>query len=330
MKALRNILVAALAALSFTSCAFREVFVEGTLISIRFEGDMTRPDGSVPELFEAVFFDAGTGERVASDFIPSGGGQMHLSAGDYRYVIYNFDLESTFLTQTENIGTLSASTSAAASSSSALYRKVLEFDASNDGTGKDASLRGASAEVLHEPDAFFVATGSISVPHRSGEDEVILLNVKPVNLVHRITLSVEGITGAENVASVTAFLTDLSGSVSPATEATGNDLAAFYLTCTGGKDSFASTMNYFGPLSAERYERDGVRVMAFIVISGIGGERFLVTRDVTDFILDAADKKDIHVVVVCSVDVPAPVIEDDGFRPTLDDWFETEVPVPIG
>lgn len=330
MKVCRFMVLYLVVALSFTSCSFREVFVEGTLISIRFDGTQARPDGTVPELYEAVFFDAGTGERVAADFIPAGGGQMHLGAGEYRYVIYNFDLESTFLYETGNIGTISASTSSAASSSVALYKKILEFDAANDGAGKDASLRGASAEVLHEPDAFFVATGSISVPHRSGEDEVVVLSAKPVDLVHRITLSVEGITGAENVSSVTAFITDLSGSASPATGITGDGLAAFYLSCTGGGNSFASSMNYFGPLAAGRYIRDGVRVMAYIIISGVGGERFLVTRDVTDFILDAADKKDIHVVVVCSVDVPAPNIEDDGFRPTLDDWFETEVPVPIG
>jgi len=328
-KAVHTIILLLLSSLLVQGCSFREVFVEGTLIQVNIHGLQPRANGTYPELFEAVFYDAETGKKVSSDFIPASGGQMHLKAGNYKYVIYNFDLESTYLVDGTEYDAMEARTGTAASDIDKLYRTILQFSA--EGVSTTEEQRGGLASVLHEPDAFYVATGVVGVPHRSSEQDVITLDVSPKDLVHSVTVSVEGITGAENVGAVSVFLTNLSGGVYASSGKTADEKAAFYLNCTGGPGgSFHSSFSCFGFLPGEVYEGEGMRVTAYVLVIGLGGQRFVVTRDVTELVRDVTDGRDVNIVVHCSVNVPEPENADEGFAPTLDDWFEEEVPVPIG
>lgn len=329
-KAVHTILLTLLSALLVQGCSFREVFVEGTLIQVNIHDLQPRANGTYPELFEAVFYDAETGKKVSSDFIPASGGQMHLKAGNYKYVIYNFDLESTYLVDGTEYEAVKARTGEAASEIGKLYRTILQYGVSDDNTFTDEQ-RGAAASVLYEPDAFYVATGVVGVPHRSNEQDVITLDVSPKDMVHTVTVSVEGITGAQYVGSVSVFLANLSGSVYASSGKTGDDKAAFYFNCAeGAGGSFHSSFRCFGFLPGEEYEGDGMKVTAYVLVAGLGGQRLIVTRDVTELVRDISGGRDVNIVVHCSVNVPEPESSDDGFAPTLDDWFEEEVPVPIG
>lgn len=315
------------------SCEHRPVFPEGTLLEIDIQGLQPKEDGTYPELFEAIFYDSSTGMKVTSDFIGPEGGQMHLAAGNYTYVVYNFDLESVYIDNIDSYYGISAKTGMNTEDVNSLFRKVVRHNLTY-GTA-DWSMTdeqsGVSGQVIYEPDPFYVASGAVSVPHRNGDEQVMTIRCTPVNKVRKATLRLKGIKGAEYLSSLTVYITNLSGAIRASDSLPAGDASVLYAECgTDGKGECGSYLRFFGGLPGECYASGSASVIAFVFALSLDGKSYTYSCDITGQVSSSTDDYRPEYVIDCPLEIQEPKFDGDGFRPSLDDWNEETVPVPIG
>lgn len=334
---MRVLAAAVVVAACLASCTRRPVLPEGMAVYVDIDAEY--PAGEkIPELYRVFFYSQSTGKAVVSDFVPTQGGEMHLPAGSYRYFIYNFDLESTMLEDLETGNSVRAYTSVAQGVTATFREMVTNHDilAGAGGTKDGEADYGTGDPVRYSPDRLFVATGDVTVGHRSVEDEYIVIEAFADDVLPRLDLTVKGLRGLQYVSAVSAYITGMSDSMFPVTGKPSDSGAVFYVDCRYEADSswFAGGCMTFGTLAREAYLEGGRRCVAYVVVTDLIGGQYVYAEDVTDQVLAclaAGVTVDVNLQLVFDFEVP-PVKEDagGGFSPSLDDWHEEEVPVPIG
>lgn len=336
IKKLATVLSAGLAAgiVSFAiSCDRRPLLVEG--MTVRIEVDASYPMGmKVPELYRVFFYSREERKAVVSDFVGPEGGRIHLPAGEYLYLVYNFDLESTILDNLEGYDAVRAFTSRASAGFSWLDGNLVLVKESSAGgiISKAAEDEENEARMIYEPDALYIATGEVSVPHRSEEDEEMVITAEMKDALRHGTVKVHGLTGIGNIMSVTVYLTNLSGSMYLTRSASSQEPAVICFPC--GYDESSGTMSgdflSFGMLPKEYYTEYGYISQACVLVTDTAGGQYVSVEDITEQVVKYIENdSDMIIELSCILDVPEPG-GDSGFLPTLDDWVPETVPIQLG
>lgn len=58
------------------------------------------------------------------------------------------------------------------------------------------------------------------------------------------------------------------------------------------------------------------------------GSKNYYTFDVTRQVDDAADPRDVH-IILDSLSLPKPIVNGGGFQPVVDEWQNVEVEIPM-
>lgn len=321
-------LVLATLAILFAGCTRKPLVVEGMLLDVTI--DKGAMGEKIPELFLILFYDRKTGVLCSSDYISPEGGTVHLAAGDYYYVLYNYDLESVSVVEQSSYRSILARNADAPSSMQEMFNHMAEcyceMAMSNGGEKETVrKVSGSDSRVVYEPDLLFTATGTITVGHRSSLDAVAQLTVCPENRTKTVNVRLSGLSGVEYVRAATLYLSNLSDGYSPSEGKPGE--AAGAISCDLTKDNSGTYVGKFRNFgySADVESGEG-KVIAYIIITDTGGGQFLCMMDATPCFSEDACNLDLEYRFT----IPEPVSGGDGFVPALEDWNPEIVPIFIG
>ena len=262
-----------------------------------------------PERLAACFYDVNTHRLVAKEYVgPTGGNITSVPAGTYDILVYEL---GTIVTQVDNNdirGQISASTSDITSSISTRFlSKATRADDNDD-------------PVISEPDHLIVARLSgVFIPDHADIDDTYVIHADGQSSVETYSFIVRHVKGFEQVRSVQALITGQAGS--KFLWDGHNPTATVNLLTTAVADRaykcFYGVYNTFGQI--------GGKVYLNLLVTTIAGDEEVFPIDITDEIDDPD-----NVIVVDSLVIP-PLGDKPhgGYNPTVDDWDDEVIDVPI-
>ena len=306
--------VAAVLAAIAGACNKRPVYPEATLVKIILTNEI--PEGRrVPELYRVVFFEEGGGQAAVSDFIGPEGGEVYVPAGRYDWLVCNFDLESASVEGLERFASVTAG----------LFRAPSDYGVEYSAL---AGSERSSMAVCYEPDAVYVSTGLLDVPHRSTLDSPLVVETCPEQIQRGAEIRIVGITGLKYVSSVRLYIDNLAADYSLVGRKPGTKPCVLFTDCRYDSSFGGPSGRFlFYGCCASVKAVEGVYVYA--VLTDVAGNVYTTVADGTEA-FTARDTDDVKLTILWELDIPEPEPDEDGFLPTLQDWENETVPVPIG
>lgn len=311
VAALALFLVGAGLLLSVVSCSKRPVLPGGMKVSVDFD-NIYIETGKEPELFRFALYGKNGGEEVLSDYLSPRGGEVYVPFGEYDYIAHNFDLESSQAGKTSAFATSVVGSYPASDDEASLYRHMTE---------------GRGDEVHYTPDALYAAVGSLTVATAAAaSDSRQVLSARLKVLTRRLKLQVVGIKGLDNVSSVRVYFDGFASTMNLSEGRPCGTPCCYYMDC--GRDRVTGGVT--GVLTHYGLSQETDRSMAYIVITDIAGNAFWSAADIRGELLRQASATEGLVRIEYDITIDRPQGEEDGFMPTLEDWIDVSVPVPIG
>ena len=325
-----SLIVATIVSFACISCTFRPMLAEGMKVNLVIDADYTKEGGKVPELYCILFYDAATGNFATLSYVNPQGGEIHLPAGTYNYVIYNFDLEAVTVSEQENFSTLVAETSEAGDTYNTLVKRMEETRRK---TAGEDTKNIDTPHVVYEPDNFLTETDQVTIPHRSTDDEIISITVHPKNIIRTATIEIRGLKNTQYISGITAYINAISGSYNPSNGKM--DIPAtqsVYCGYKGNDDIYRGSFRFFGMLDKDYFNHKENKAYAYLLLMDTIGASYLHTQEITEQLKEAVNTGNLNLKIRYDFEVPKPDItsQGGGFNPSLEDWNEEECPVPIG
>ena len=262
-----------------------------------------------PERLAACFYDVNTHQMVAKEYVgPTGGYITSVPSGTYDILVYEL---GTIVTQVDNNnmrGQIKALTSDITQSVSTRFlSKATKADANTD-------------PVISEPDHLMVARLSgVFIPDHADIDETYVIHADGQSSVETYSFIVRNVKGFDQVRSVQALVT---GQASSKFLWDGhNPTATVNLLTSAVADKtlkcFYGVYNTFGQIGGKVY-------LNFLVTS-VNGDEVVFPVDVTDEV----DNPDNVIVIDSLVIPPLSNTPHGGYNPTVDDWDDEVIDVPI-
>lgn len=282
--------------------------------------------GKMPEYVEALFYDVETHDLVKSFILPAEGGLVNVPTGDYNLVVYSFGTEST---QVGNLHHRLVAEAYTTDITKQMASKIFGTDVTG-GTASKVDVRGYEDDpIIHEPDHLYVANeDNVSIPSFTGKEETVIIHADAKSILDVYSLEVLNIKGAENIEKVEAFITGQIRSNYFGLLQRNDDPATLYVTMKPDVENarLYTVFGTFGKLAGETNN-----VYLDITVTDSGGGQYRYIYDVTDQ-FDDPDNKNNKLVIDCgdTIDIPEASQGGGGFRPSVDNWKDEEVDIPLG
>lgn len=333
----------AIALVVLTGCQRRELVRSSANINLKLNLNLNvRVNGKIenlptPEMMRVMFFDPNTYELITESYLPAVGGRISLPPGQYKFIGYNFDTESTLLRNDRNYYSIEAYTSEVSTAmkssliNSLRTAKSTSTKADDGASWEDALTWIQSNPIIYEPDHLFVSHQNVEV-FNIAEDQTIEAEAETIIETWQISVRIKG---GEYMASARALITGQIASNFiglPKEEGkTDTDVTLMFDMKAGTDDEYndivLGTFNTFG----KNPSRES-RLWLNIIIKTTGGETIEWHRDITDeFFTELAEEEQI-IHIEEEVDIPEPepgTGGGGGFQPGVDDWNEENVPINI-
>ena len=265
-----------------------------------------------PSLMRCIFYDSESGAFVTQAFLPPTGGQVSLiPAREYDVLVYNFDTESTWLEEENWYQKIYASTSLIPDS----FKTKLRSRASKSG----------EEQIVYDPDHLFVGRlNDVFIPSRSVDASPVVLDVECQTVVESWILEVRTVTGVENIGSIAAVVTCLSGSNKIAYDERSAEYVSVFFDnqvidenglLTAKFNTFGWTQDITDP-----------QVLS-LVFTDIAGKGHVFNIDVSD---QFPGNEEQIIRIDLEIDIPEPMTSGDGgFVPKVDEWDEINTDIII-
>lgn len=281
-------------------------------------------NGKFPEYVEVLFYDKVTDNLVTSSILPPEGGYVNVPTGDYHLVIYNYGTESTQIDHTHNRLQAEAYTSDITKEMRSKLSAVKQ--AANSSTKVD-SRAYEDDPIIYEPDHLYVALEDVSIPSFLDKTSECKITATAETIVEVYSMEVLGVAGAENIEKVDAFITGQIRSKYFATEDINEDPATLYITMSPDPENnrLYTVFGTFGKLAGEENH-----VYLDITVTDSGGGQYRYIYDVTDqFDNKDNDNKKIH-IDGSQIDIPEASHGGGGIDPSVGEWENETIEVPLG
>lgn len=262
-----------------------------------------------PERLAACFYDVNTHQMVAKEYVgPTGGYITSVPSGTYDILVYELGTLVTQVVGNDMRGEIKAHTSDITSSVSTAFMAK----ATKAGTNTDA--------VISEPDHLIVARLSgVFIPDHADIDDTYVIHADGKSSVETYSFIVRNVKGFEQVRSVQALI---SGQASSKYLWDGHNPTATVNLLTSavvdkGLKCFYGVYNTFG--------QTGAKVYLNFLVTTVNGTEEVFPIDITDKVVNPD-----NVIVVDSLVIP-PMGDSPhgGYNPTVNDWDDEEINVPI-
>lgn len=309
-----------------------------------YDEDYARPEYKSPDVLRVLLADQETGRVKAERFLRNKAidenglyydGYIIADPGEYALLAYNFDTETTVISNQNNHYEMLASTNEIAShlKTKIPSRAVKSPDADPE-------------QIVYDPDHLFAAScGSVIVPYvedvdtlktRDGEH----FSAKTVVTSYYLQVKVKGM---QYVSSSVALLTGMSGSVwlSDGSMDKEHEVTVYFEMAAGGENSASgissktssdevliyTTFNTFGKLpdAANNLE------ITFDFLT-VYGKPYSATFDITDEFHTPEAIEHHWLLLDQTIEIPEPPEGGDsggGFTPSVDDWSDVESDIVI-
>ena len=278
--------------------------IEKEIVNYKYEKD--------PSLMRCIFYDSESGAFVTQAFLPATGGQVSLIPGrEYDVLVYNFDTESTWLENENWFQRIYASTSLIPDS----FRTKL----------RSRATKTDEEQIVYDPDHLYVGRlHDVFIPSRSVDAPPVILDVVCETVVESWILEAKTITGVENIGSVAAVITNLTGSnkIGYNQRTTDNVSVYFDNQVIDENGVLTARFNTFGwhPGITEP------QVLS-LVFTDIAGNGHVYNFDVSN---QFPDNKEQIIRIETEIDIPEPMTGGDGgFVPKVDEWDEINTDIII-
>ena len=265
-----------------------------------------------PSLMRCIFYDSESGAFVTQAFLPPTGGQVSLiPAREYDVLVYNFDTESTWLEEENWYHKIYASTSLIPDS----FKTKLRSRASK----TDEEL------IVYDPDHLYVGRlNDVFIPSRSVDAPPVILDVECKTVVESWLLEVRTVTGVENIGSIAAVVTSLSGSNKIAfDERSAEYVSVFFDNQVIDENGLLTAkFNTFG--WTDKIQEPQV---LSLVITDVAGKGHVYNIDVSD---QFPNNPEQIIRINLEIDIPEQMTSGDGgFVPKVDEWDEINTDIII-
>ena len=308
LERMSHVLLAAavLAVLSLTSCEHKDLCYDhyhNTKIQVVF--DWKNAPDATPETMRLYLFPIDGGRPRTYEFIDYRGGHVNVPAGRYKALCVNSDTESV------------------------LYRNTDSFDGFeayapegvlNVGGSPAPRAEGTSGErIAGSPDRLYDL-----VIEPSKESQTVTLY--PALSVCRYRVTITNVSNLKYISpdGVSGALTGMSGGMLVGrNELTSDPVTVPFGVVSDGTSTLTADFLVFGQTGPE----DPVHNLVIYVIMS-DGRRNYYTFDVTWQVDGAPDPRDVH-IMLDGLPLPKPIVNGGGFHPTVDEWQNVEVDVPM-
>lgn len=262
---------------------------------------------TAPSRLAACFYDVNTHQLVAKEFVgPTGGYITSVPAGTYDILVYELGTIVTLTAQDDSRDYLKAHTRDITSSVSGVFRS------------------STSDPVISEPDHLLVAKkAGVVIPDHADIDETVVIHVDGNSMVETYSFIVKNIIGMENVNNVQALIT---GQASSRFLWDGhNPTSPVGLLTTSVMDPtrkcFYGVYNTFGQIAAQ--------IKLNVLVTTTAGEELVYPVDITDQVTDPGNT-DHKITVTDTIKiVPKGGAATEGYSPTVNEWDDEIIDVPI-
>lgn len=264
----------------------------------------------VPTYLVVCFYDTLTGAMRNMEYVGSYGGPLHVNPGTYDMVVYSFDTEWTQVRGEGNINDLVAFTS----DISKLKSHMLAlFDTKEDET--------PPGPIIYTPDHLLVTRKRVEIPPYSTEEQHITIEATAKTIAQTYSFQLRNIDGIQYVSSAEAFITNQARASYFGRGEISKEPATIYfpMGVNRKEKTLQCTFNTFGKLPGES------RSFLNMVLTDTEGKPHTIVTDVTEQFQDTT-----HTIVINDSVVVPPPESGGGIAPTVEEWEEENVDVPIG
>ena len=283
-------------------------------------------NGRKPQYVEVLFYDMNDNHLVRSQILPSDGGIVQVPEGNYNIVVYSFGTESTQISNTGHRLEVEAFTSDITKTMASKFKAAI---ASVDTLTKSSTRGYEDDPIIHEPDHLYVAMEEdIHVPAFYEEDQSITIQTTASSIIDVYSLEVLNIKGAHNIEKVEAFITGQIKSNYFGKAQTSEASATLYtdMRVDASNDRLYCIFGTFGKLTGEDNH-----IYLDITVTDSGGGQYRYIFDVTDQFDDPGNENNTLVIDATDViDIPDASHGGGGIDPSVDEWEEEIIDIPLG
>ena len=315
MKRIPIYIIALILCFASTSCKRRPLTTADYMVILNIEIEKEIVNYEVekdPSLMRCIFYDSESGAFVTQAFLPPTGGQVSLiPSREYDVLVYNFDTESTWLENENWFHKIYASTSLIPDS----FRTKL----------RSRATKADEEQIVYDPDHLYVGRlNDVFIPSRSVDAPPVILDVLCETVVESWILEAKTITGVENIGSIAAVITNLSGSNRIGPNERSTDFVSVYFDnqVIDENGLLTAKFNTFG------WHKDiaGTQVLS-LVFTDIAGKGHVFNIDVS---AQFPGNKEQIIRVETEIDIPEPMTSGDGgFVPKVEEWGEINTDIII-
>lgn len=282
-------------------------------------------NGKMPQYVNVLFYDPKTHNLLTSHILDAEGGVISIPTGNYDIVIYNFGTESTQIANSDHRHHAEAHTS---DITKTMEEKFKAIQASVSPGTRGTSKGYEDDPIIYEPDHLYVANlAGVEIPSFQDQTEDVVIQMNSSTIIDTYSLEVINITGAENIEKVEAFITGQIKSNYFGKQVRSETPATIYtdMRVDVPGDRLYSIFNTFGKLPGEEN-----KIYLDITVTDSGGGQYRYIYDVTDQFDD--DENINHKLIIDGneIDIPTATSGGAGFAPSVDEWENETIDVPLG
>lgn len=260
------------------------------------------------------------------------GGKVEIPTGRYHVLYYNNDYEQVLFRGKEQFFTHECYTRDAN-----LFESITGVRSSSgvpraEGTENERTV--LTPEMMWGNNARDVNITENRIEYRFTRDgeteETIITNdekrflLMPHEQVCTYTYEIINVENLKYVTQLSAAISGMSGSVFCAEERLTEECVTLPLEAkSDGVSTITGEFHTFG-----HYELNKERHILTLYVWYEDGSKYYYTNDVTDQVDNAADKRNVH-IVIDGLKLPKPIVNGGGLQPDVNEWETVDVPIEM-
>lgn len=301
---------------AMTSCDHKDLCYthpHNSNVTIHF--DWSGYPGQRPATMSVYAYPQGGGEAIRYDLDADEGGEITLPLATYDILCVNPAGDYTRLRGEDAHTTLEAYTREGS---------PLEHLGRSSSAGAPRAEGAEDEDVFVTPDFLFHdMQRDIAIDNPQGDYSVTFT---PEDLLCNYSFEINNVENLKYVSMTCGTLSGMAPSMLVTTQKLNSTPATVPFPATSDAVSrITGRFRTFGHCSDDLTARH--ILMIYNVLADGSGHYSQV--DVTDQVHNATDPKNVHIIVNDGMSLPKPLDEEGGFHPTVNDWEEVIIPIPL-
>lgn len=323
-------LISLLSLVLITSCTHKDlctIHPHGTSIRVTFNWEGA-PDAN-PQGMCVYFYPVNGGDPRRYDFKGTDGGKIEIKVGQYMVMCYNNDTEGV-LFRSKNDFCCHEAYTRDGNIFETIYGNGYASAMTRESTGERVVICpdmmwgsiATEVEITEEGISYICSTTKGDSERMANDEHVITLYPSELTCIY--TYEIRNVKNLKHATQMCATISGMAGGVNLSTQELHTE--SIILPLESSFDRVSTISGRFITFGHHEENNDPHRMELYVwmddgqkLLFGSEGGKF----DVTDQIHNAPNKRRVH-IVIDGLDLPQPIENGHGFKPTVDDWEVVE------